>query len=118
MARILVVDDDALDRMIIGSVLVQEGHEPVYAPEGESALALYKEEAFDLVLTDVVMPKHNGLRLIREIISLDPDASIVAITGRSPEQLVLAEDYGAVGTLIKPIDRDQLLGTVEDALGA
>ena len=116
MARILVVDDDQMDRMILDSLLTEAGHELVLAEEGLSALDLYREQKFDLVVTDLVMPKLSGLRLIREILVQHSEAVIIAISGMSPEHLPLAEDFGAVETLTKPLDRDVLLRTVERAL--
>ena len=62
------------------------------------------------------MPWLNGLRLIREILRRDAKAAIIAISGVSPEHLPLAEDFGALETLTKPLDRDVLLRTVERAL--
>ncbi|MDX1568314.1 MAG: response regulator [Longimicrobiales bacterium] len=116
MARILVVDDDALDRMILDSLVNQAGHEPVFAEDGEEAMALFERQEFDLVVTDLVMPKVNGLRLIRQIMEVAPDTAIIAITGTSPEQLSRAQDYGAVVTLVKPLDPDILFQTIEDVL--
>ena len=102
--------------MILDSLLTAEGHEVVVTDNGKSALALYRGQKFDLVVTDLVMRGINGLRLIREIREQDPNASIIAITGISPEHLPLAQDYGAVATLTKPIDRDVLLGAIDKAL--
>jgi CheY-like chemotaxis protein len=116
VARILVVDDDPIDRMIMESLLGDESHDLVFAEDGEAALKLYQKRAFDLVLTDLVMPKLNGLRLIKELIASDPKALIIAVSGNSPDQLPRAEDYGAIGTLTKPIERDPLLGAVSAAL--
>ena len=116
MARILVVDDDPVDRMILESLLAQEGHELTFAEDGGQGLALYQKKKFDLVVTDLVMPKVNGLRLIKEMLKADPDAVIIAISGMSPEQLPRAEDYGAVGVLKKPLRRDPLLRAVSTAL--
>ena len=116
MARILVVDDDALDRMILDSILTAEGHELVVTDTGKSALALYRRQKFDLVITDLVMHEMDGLSLIREIREQDPNAAIIAITGLAPWDLPLAEDCGAVGTVTKPIDREVLLGTIDEAL--
>ena len=102
--------------MILDSLLTAEGHEVVVSDNGESALVLYIGQKFDLVVTDLVMRGINGLRLIREIREQDPNASIIAVTGISPEHLPLAQDYGAVATLTKPIDRDVLLGAIDEAL--
>lgn len=116
MARILVVDDDALDRMILDSLLNQAGHVPVFAEDGEEALDLFRNQDFDVIVTDLVMPRLNGLLLIRQMMELDPSTSIIAITGSSPEQLSRAEDYGASVTLVKPLDPDNLFQKIEEIL--
>ena len=116
MARILVVDDDPIDRMILESLLRLDGHEMVFAEDGLAALAMYRNADFDVVLTDLVMPKLNGLRLIKEILASDPHASIIAFSGTSPEHLPLAEDYGAISVLTKPLQRDLLLQSVSAAI--
>jgi CheY-like chemotaxis protein len=64
-----------------------------------------------------MMPNVNGLRLIKELIAHDPKAKIIAISGASAQQLPLAEDYGAVAVLRKPVQRDSLLRAVTAALG-
>ncbi|MSR21971.1 MAG: response regulator [Gemmatimonadetes bacterium] len=117
MARILVVDDDALDLMVLQSMLGKGGHDLVLAPDGAAALAVYQTSKFDLVVADLVMPSLNGLELIREILAMDPNASIIAISGMSPEYIPLAEDYGAIRALTKPLDAELFLRTVQEVLG-
>lgn len=104
MARILVVDDEALDRMILESILTQLDHEPVLAESAEIALDLYDPKTFDLVMTDLVLPELNGLQLIGKLLARHPDASIVAVSGRCIDQLRTARKIGAVGTLTKPLN--------------
>ena len=116
MARILVVDDDPVDRMILESLLVHEGHQLTFAGDGAVALDLYQKGKFDLIVTDLLMPNVNGLRLIKEIVALDPDAAIIAISGKSADQLPRAEDYGARGIVRKPVTRVPLLNAVAAAL--
>ena len=89
----------------------------VFAEDGAVALEVFKKRRFDVVVTDLIMPNVNGLRLIHEIKRLDRDARIIAITGGSPGSLFVAESYGAVAVLTKPLDRDRLLASVVDALG-
>jgi two-component system chemotaxis response regulator CheY len=115
MALILVVDDDQIDRMIVESLLRLDGHEMVFAEDGTEALELYKQHRCDVVVTDLVMPKANGLRLIQDLLEFDPQARIVAITGSSPGPLFLAERYGAVAILTKPLQRDPFLSAVAAA---
>ena len=116
MARILIVDDEELDRVLERSILEDAGHELLFASDGQAALQLYREEEVDLVITDLAMPRINGLRLIRMLLEEDPDARVIAVSGVSPEQLPTAEDLGARGTLFKPLDRDVLLDSVEAVL--
>jgi CheY-like chemotaxis protein len=116
VALILVVDDDQIDRMILESLLRLDGHEVVFAEDGMAALDLYAKRAFDVVVTDLVMPRLNGLRLIKELVASDPGVQIIAISGISPEHLQLAEDYGAISVLTKPLQRDPLLQAVKAAL--
>jgi CheY-like chemotaxis protein len=117
VARILVVDDDPVDRMIIESLLTQDGHDLSFAEDGAAGLARYQKKKFDLVVTDLMMPNVNGLRMIKELMAFDPKAKIIAISGTSAQQLPLAEDYGAVGILRKPVQREPLLKAVNAALG-
>lgn len=116
MARILIVDDDEFDRVLGAWILEDSGHEVLFAADGAAALELYESEEIDLVITDLVMPELNGLRLIKALVELDHSAKIIAISGVSPEQLPRAQDLGAVFTLPKPMKRSQVLDVVERAL--
>ena len=66
MARILLVDDDEVARLAMGTVLEEEGHDITYAPNGEVGLHLYRQRPFTVVLVDLIMPVKNGLQMIRE----------------------------------------------------
>ena len=116
MARILIVDDDEMDRVMERSMLDGLGHTLMFASDGDAALSVYEKEDPDLVITDLAMPELNGLRLIQEIMELDPDARIIAVSGVSADQLDLAENMGAVYTLFKPVEHGELLAAVEQAL--
>lgn len=116
MARILIVDDEELDRFFQASILEDAGHELLFAPNGQAALSLLKSREADLVITDLAMPELNGLRLIKAIMEEDPGARIIAVSGVAAEQLDLAQDYGAMKTLFKPISRELLLESVAEVL--
>ncbi|MGD8318794.1 MAG: response regulator [Gemmatimonadota bacterium] len=113
MARILIVDDEETDRLFERAILADAGHELFFAADGEAALEAYDTKEIELVVTDLYMPKLNGLRLIRELIQKDPEALIIAVSGVAADQLDLAERMGAAVTLIKPVDADLLLQAVE-----
>lgn len=115
MAEILVTDDEPSDRLMIHTVLEAAGHRLIFAADGTKALERYASDDIDVVITDLVMPNLNGFRLIRELKKQDSKACIVAVTGKSPEHLHLAKEYGALMTLTKPVDADELLEAVEQA---
>ncbi len=116
MARILIVDDEEMDRVMERSMLDGLGHTLLFASDGDVALSVYEKEEVDLVITDLAMPELNGLRLIQEIMEYDPDARIIAVSGASADQLHLAEDMGALCTLFKPLDYGELVAAVTQAL--
>ncbi len=112
MARILIADDDANFRRVLGSMLENAGHEPGFAIDGEQAVDLYNRGAFDLAIIDLVLPAKNGVQVIREILKVDPAAKLIAISGKEPEQLELAQEAGAMRTLAKPFSADKLMEAV------
>ncbi len=116
MARILVIDDDEVTRRAIGAMLEEADNQVSYAANGEQGLAFYTRSPFELVIIDLVMPIKNGLQTIRELRETYPQARIVAISGVSPEQLATAEEYGALRTMVKPVETSQLLEVVDSTL--
>jgi len=116
MARILLVDDDEVARLAMGTVLEEEGHDVTYAPNGEVGLDLYRQRPFTVVLVDLIMPVMNGLQMIRELLELDKSARIIAFSGVSPEDLDMAEDLGAMRVFVKPIAPNDLLMAVNSVL--
>jgi len=67
MVNILVIDDDALVRETIRTMLQLEGHEVALAPHGEDGLRRFREQAFDIVICDIFMPRKGGLETVAEI---------------------------------------------------
>ena len=116
MARILVMDDDEVGRMHMGAVIEGAGHEVGYASDGEQGVAYYRESPFDAVIVDLAMPKKNGIQAIRELCAMDRDVRIIAVSGVSPEQLTLAEQSGAMRTMVKPVHADELMQAVASVL--
>lgn len=115
MARILIVDDEEMDRVFLHEVLGSAGHELFFAREGQSALAAYQENEVDVMVTDLAMPTLDGIELIREVRQFDPAACIVAVSGAVPPRLDEAEEEGALASLEKPLDPRELLEAVNAA---
>lgn len=114
MANVLIVDDDENDRLLMRALLGND-HELYMAANGEQALKLYLRHPIDVVVTDIQMPKGDGLELISALRGLDPDAAIVAVSGQDPRKLQLAELAGARAILRKPLTRQVLSAAIEQA---
>jgi two-component system, OmpR family, response regulator Irr len=80
LAKILVVEDDRVSRNLICEVLRNEGHQLFETNNGAEALELFHVHCFDLVITDFVMPKLNGLMLIKQLHLFQPRLPIIFIT--------------------------------------
>ncbi|MBL8789666.1 cell cycle two-component system response regulator CpdR [Aestuariivirga sp.] len=81
MARILLAEDDEDLRRFLVSALEKAGHAVTSFGEGASAYEEIKQETFDLLLTDIVMPEMDGIELARRAAELDPALKIMFITG-------------------------------------
>lgn len=111
--RILIVDDEAPIRNLFASFL-SDRYSCSTAATSEEALALLSRESFALVLSDMIMPGLSGVELLREITTRFPDTAVVMISGVDRTQRVLdAVRLGAYDYLMKPVDLDVLLMTVE-----
>ena len=123
MATILLVDDDDGVRDILHRTLVAAGHEVEDAVNGDVALAAYRRQPRDVVITDLVMPEKNGLETIMELRRLNPAVKIVAMSGGGRTlglgQLYLesASLFGAGRILAKPFTSAALLTAVNEVLG-
>ena len=115
MARVLIVDDDEGDRLLQRGILEAAGHELYFAANGEEAMKLYFRKQIEVLVTDLRMPRGDGMELIEAINGLDPDSSIIAVSGTGPEQLRMASILGAQATIAKPVDPQELIDAVAAA---
>ena len=115
--HILLVDDEPGVRAACRRVLEAEQYHVVMASTGEEALSVLQEQAFDLILLDVVMPDIRGIDLLEPIQKHDPDTVCVIITGYATVELAVeATKAGAYSFLSKPFSSDVLLLTVKQGL--
>ena len=115
--RILVVDDDPAILDVLGQYMKLIGLEPVCAASGEEALAAFKKNHFDIVVSDIKMANMDGLTLLGEIKRLDPDVIFIVITGYPSIETVLeAMKKGAVDYIVKPFQFDEIKLKIERAL--
>lgn len=111
VARALAIEDEAYNRLILGHLLGQLGYEVDWAVDGASALELAKANAYDLILTDFVLPDTDGATLARTILAMlpDPKPPVVAVTAYSTrEKVAEARAAGITGFVAKPISRRKL----------
>lgn len=120
MADILVIEDHAEIRTLIRAMLEKEGHEVREALDGEEGVTLYEDQPADLVMTDLFMPKRGGIETITDLLEIDPNAKIIAMTAHGSEEqydfLKVAEALGAVATLEKPFVSKDLIDMVASVL--
>ncbi|MGI6656459.1 MAG: response regulator [Desulfobulbus sp.] len=122
MKRILVVDDEAQIRTMLTQMLEHEGYTVHTAENGEEGLVQVGRFAFDLVITDMIMPVKDGLKFIMELVRDYPELKILAISGggaiKAERYLTMAGYLGDIATLEKPFKREALLAIVRQQIGA
>ncbi len=114
VVRLLVVDDDAVFREELGELLQQDGHQVLDAPSVPKALEVLERDAFDVIFTDLKMPRHSGLELLREVRRRWPRTLVVVVTGfATVETAIEAMKLGAFDYVRKPFQIEQLHATLE-----
>jgi DNA-binding response OmpR family regulator len=120
MARILIIDDEAMIRNLLVKILEREGYETVVASGGKDGIKIHRENPADLIITDLIMPEKDGLETIMELRRDFKDVKIIAMSGGgkigSETYLQIAKTMGAIGTIAKPFHRKELLKTVQELL--
>ena len=114
MARVLIVEDEPADRVILANLLEQRGHEVYIASEGEEGFKTYLKNNIEIVITDLDMPHVDGLELIKAVRALFPEAVIIVVSGKGPDQLNEALRAGAWVALSKPVHPQKLLAAIAD----
>jgi UDP-3-O-[3-hydroxymyristoyl] N-acetylglucosamine deacetylase len=115
---ILVVDDEDGVRESVREVLTDEGYRVVDTADGTRVLKMIQEEKPELVLLDIWMPQVDGIGLLKEIKSQEPEIHVVMVSGHGNiHTAVTATKFGAFDFIEKPVTLDGLLLTVQRALG-
>ncbi|TQV75336.1 response regulator [Aliikangiella marina] len=120
MAKILAVDDSTSMRQMVTFTLKSAGFDVVDAADGVDALEEAKKQQFDLVVSDVNMPKMDGITLVKELRNLPAykfTPILMLTTESSNEKKQSGRQAGATGWIVKPFNPDQLLATVKKVIG-
>jgi two-component system response regulator HydG len=116
-ARILIVDDEVELRRAAEKILAREGYRVATCPTAADGLAQFEQAGADLLITDLMLPDHDGITVLRRAKELRPDIEAIVITAHgSVETAVEAMRLGAYDFILKPLDRAVLLKTVARAL--
>ena len=111
---LLYVEDDPTVRELLAPRLKRVVREIFVAEDGEDGYSQYLEHKPDLILTDISMPKLNGIEMSKKIKEKDPDMSIVILSAHSDSSFLLdAIEYGITGYLMKPINKQKLFEVLE-----
>ncbi|WP_430886101.1 response regulator transcription factor [Fusibacter sp. JL216-2] len=116
MSKILVVDDEKALRDVLEDILKSQGYSVRLAKDGQEAIDLLEEEAFDLILLDVMMPKMDGWSVLREVRNKD-NVPVIMLTARNLENdEVFGFELGADEYITKPFRNSILLARVKAVL--
>ncbi len=117
MSKILVVDDEKSIRLTLGAFLRDEGYEVETAEDADRARALLAEGAYDVVVTDIVLPGVSGVELLKSIHVTAPDVLVIMMTGEpTVETAAEAVRAGASDYLTKPVGKNGILRSVAAAV--
>ena len=122
MARmIMTVDDSTSMRQMVRATLQSAGYDVVEAADGEDALQFARDNAVDLVISDVNMPRMDGITLVSQLRSLPAyrlTPLLLLTTESSQEKKLEGKRAGATGWIVKPFNPAQLLTTLDKLFGA
>src|SRR5580698_4552030 len=115
--QVLIVDDEPNLRKILSAQLSRDGYDVLTAEDGQQGLAILRDHHIDLVVTDLKMPKVDGMSLLRQALAEDPDLPVVMITAHGTvDTAVEALKIGAFDYLTKPFDKEEVRQIVSKAL--
>lgn len=113
---ILIIDDDFGVTVTLASILDDMGYDVAVAGDSYRALEMVKENAYDVALMDIEMPRINGVEIFRKVKCMRPSTKVMMMTTYSVGGLVReALKEGAYGVLYKPLDLDKVLYFIEKA---
>ena len=115
--KVLVADDEEAIREVVSTLLATQGYSCTTCPNGRAALETFRKDSFDLVLSDMLMPEMDGLKLLGELRKEDPDVPVLMVTAMHDISIALeAIRAGAYDYILKPFEKEQLYLSVRRAL--
>jgi len=116
-AKILVVDDEISMRNLFSIMLAKEGYDVDTAEDGTAAVSLLDTKIYDLVITDIMMPKMKGTQVLKKVKEVHPETVVIMITAyASTESAVEAMKDGAYDYITKPFNVEEIKVIIRKAL--
>lgn len=117
MAKILIIDDEEVIRSTLAEILEYEDYETDQAKDGKEGLEMIKKNDYDVVLSDIKMPKFNGIEVLEKALEMKPDTQFIMISGHADiDTAVEATKKGAFDFIQKPPDLNRMLISVRNAM--
>ena len=111
-----MVDDERAVREVVAAALRRAGYQVTSAASAEDALAIQERQSFDLLVTDVMLPKMNGADLAREVRRRAPNIRVLFMSGYTGDTALPPEEVGPNGFLQKPFSADVVVARVRQLL--
>jgi DNA-binding NtrC family response regulator len=117
MHSVLIVDDEKVQAGILGEILKHEGFDVTTQTDPEQALTVVQEQSFDLVISDLKMPKMDGIEFLQRLRKIQPDLTVIIMTAYGTvETAVRAMREGAYDFVMKPFSKEEILITIQRAI--
>ncbi|MCX7770326.1 MAG: sigma-54 dependent transcriptional regulator [Proteobacteria bacterium] len=117
MNKILIVDDEKNQRELLSYILQKESYNTLTSATAEEALKILQNEEIDVLITDLKLPKMDGIQLLKEATQISPETSVVIITGHgSIDSAVYAIKHGAFDYITKPLKKEQVVLVTRKAI--
>lgn len=108
--KILITDDAAFMRTVLGEILKKAGYDVVEASSGVDAIEKYKTEKPDAVTMDITMPEMDGITALKQIMAIDKDAKVLMCSAMGQQVMVIeAIKVGAKDFIVKPFDANRVV---------
>jgi len=115
MMKLLIVEDEKITRLSLSNILKEEGFDVYPAEDGQEGLDTFKKVSPEIVITDLRLPKLDGIELLKTILSISPTCKVILITAYATvETAVSSLKFGAYDYLTKPFSPDKLLSILRN----
>ncbi|MGD0081277.1 MAG: response regulator [Methanoregula sp.] len=117
MVTVLVIDDSSFQRKILDGILTESGYKVIHSENGKDGIERVEKEQPDLIITDLLMPVHDGYWVLEQLNARGCTTPVIIVTSdiqKTTEKR--CRDLGVAAFMNKPVEKNQVISTVKDAL--